>query len=523
MKQKGLIEAHNNTTNRLRDISQRRQAKDLDFVTRSSINFRDAQYSPFSTNENEDEKLSMIVKDAFIDEAQKTDGIIEAQTKLNSQLPNLSNAEIKALTQQKNDYFKRLDQISKVGGEVSVATEEMQPNNLPEFLATWDQYNFNGYDERDRDNNLFQASGWANNFDYYKDVKVNKDFYFQPTKTGEKTVLTQDIYVDPLGKTFKDFLHNKPYIIDDFLANKNLEKDEMGKSWYKISGEVDSGSIENGNLLDQFISAVPAGFKVGDAFEDAGLTKKGTLQPQYFLGGTPISSDDETPEDDTAVQMPMYKLQGNQIGRSMVKFINTEAINNTPAYKSEVNAFTAGLFANGGGNPGVLFGYANNRLGIDLPIGFFENVTTEEIALYNSLSPEEKTGYIGLREKFNNINKGSDQKIGLINAQKAWIMNRVLENNLDKKLPQPGIGNEPSIVKETLNDETEQGKDMIEFLNDNNMPIPEFYKVMLGIQEWQSGMPVFYQKLPEQLKNLPKKMSPELKAKIETLKNKKLS
>jgi len=59
MKQKGLIEAHNNTTNRLRDISQRRQAKDLDFVTRSSINFRDAQYSPFSTNENEDEKLSM--------------------------------------------------------------------------------------------------------------------------------------------------------------------------------------------------------------------------------------------------------------------------------------------------------------------------------------------------------------------------------------------------------------------------------------------------------------------------------
>jgi len=43
MKQKSLIKAHNNTTNRLIDISQRRQAQDLDFITRSSLNFRDAQ------------------------------------------------------------------------------------------------------------------------------------------------------------------------------------------------------------------------------------------------------------------------------------------------------------------------------------------------------------------------------------------------------------------------------------------------------------------------------------------------
>mgnify|MGYP003656892744 CR=1 FL=1 len=56
MKQKSLIEAHNNTINRLVDISQRRQGQDLDFVTRSSINFRDAQTSPSSTNKNEDEK-----------------------------------------------------------------------------------------------------------------------------------------------------------------------------------------------------------------------------------------------------------------------------------------------------------------------------------------------------------------------------------------------------------------------------------------------------------------------------------
>ena len=511
MKQKSLIEAHNNAINRLVDISQRRQAKDLDFVTRSSINYRDAQFSPFSANKNEDEKLSIKVKDAFIDEAERVGGIIDAQTRLNSQLPNLSNPEIKALTKQKNDYFKRLQQIGDLGGYLNVATEEMHPNNLPDFLANWDQFNINGYNERDRDNNLFQASGWSNNFDYYDDVKVKKDFYFQPTQAGEKTVLTQDIYIDPLGKTFKDFLHKKPYIINDFLGGKNLEQDENGKHWYKISGEVDSDSIENGNLLNQFISEVPAGFKVGDAFETAGLTRKGTLQPQYFLGGSPISSDDETPEEDTALKMPMYTVKGNKMGRSLIKFINTEAINNNPAYKSEVNAHVVGMFANGGGNPGVLYGYANNKLGIDLPKGFFENVTPEEEALYQSLSPEEKTGYMGLREKFNKLNKTSDQKVGLINAQKAWFMQRELESNLDKKLPQPGVGNEPSMVKETLTEDTENGKEMIEFLNDNNMPIPEFYRIMLGIQEWQSGMPVFYQKLPEELKNLPKKMTPKLK------------
>ena len=55
------------------------------------------------------------------------------------------------------------------------------------------------------------------------------------------------------------------------------------------------------------------------------------------------------------------------------------------------------------------------------------------------------------------------------------------------------------MVKETLTEDTENGKEMIKFLNDNNMPIPEFYRIMLGIQEWQSGMPVFYQKLPEEL------------------------
>jgi len=515
MKQKGLIEAHNNTINRLVDISQRRQAKDLDFVTRSSINFRDAQFSPSSVNKNEDEKLSIIVRDSFINEAERVGGVIDAQTRLNSQLPNLSNPEIKALTQQTNDYFKRLEQIGKVGGYLSVAVEELDPDNLPNFLASWDQFNINGYNERDRDNNLFQASGWANNFDYYNDVKVIKDFYFQPTKNGERTVLTQDIYIDPLGETFRDFLHNRPYIIDDFLRGDNLKQDESGKSWYVIKGEVDSSNVENGNLLDQFISEVPEGYKVGDGFDSAGITIKGTLQPQYFLGGTPISKDDEEPAEDTAIKVPLYSVADNKIKRYFVKPINTEAINANPAYKSDVGGHIAGVFGVGGGNPGVLYGYVNNRLGIDLPIGFFENTTKAEIALYNRLSPEGKAGYMGLRERFNNISDKSDQKIGLVNAQKAWVMQRVLEKNLDSKLPQKAGDQEPSIVKDMLTDATPQGRDLIKALNENNMPIPEFYRVMLGVTQWQSGMPVFYQKLPEEITDLPKERTEEVNTFIE--------
>ena len=205
MKQKSLIEAHNNAINRLVDISQKRQAKDLDFITRSSINYRDAQFSPFSANENEDEKLSVKVRDAFIEEAQRVGGVIDAQTRLNSQLPNLSNVEIKALTKQRNDYFNRLKQIGDVGGYLSVATEEMEPNNLPDFLAEWNQFNINGYNERDRDNNLFQASGWANNFDYYDDVKVKKDFYFQPTQTNELVVFKQTVMLEIGGETYRKY------------------------------------------------------------------------------------------------------------------------------------------------------------------------------------------------------------------------------------------------------------------------------------------------------------------------------
>ena len=87
--------------------------------------------------------------------------------------------------------------------------------------------NINGYNERDRDNNLFQASGWANNFDYYEDVKVKKDFYFQTTKNGEKTVLTQDIFTDKseirgkLGDVVVAFADTSP---TDAVMGQNIFK-----------------------------------------------------------------------------------------------------------------------------------------------------------------------------------------------------------------------------------------------------------------------------------------------------------
>ena len=110
-----------------------------------------------------------------------------------------------------------------------------------------------------------------------------------------------------------------------------------------------------------------------------------------------------------------------------------------------------------------------------------------------------------------------DQNVAMVDAQRAYIMSIILQANLDRKLPQRNIANEPSIVKETLSDEKKQGQDLIKALNDNEMPIPEFYRNMLGIKEWQAGMTLFYQKLPEEVKDLPTEQSPELIEAFETI------
>jgi len=47
------------------------------------------------------------------------------------------------------------------------------------------------------------------------------------------------------------------------------------------------------------------------------------------------------------------------------------------------------------------------------------------------------------------------------------------------------------------------------------MPLPEFYKDMLGINEWQEGMPIYYQQLPEEVSDIPAELDDETKALVE--------
>ena len=105
--------------------------------------------------------------------------------------------------------------------------------------------------------------------------------------------------------------------------------------------------------------------------------------------------------------------------------------------------------------------------------------------------------------------------ISLIDAQKAYMMSIILQSNLDKKLPQKNYANQPVIVKEILSDKTRQGQDLIKALNDNELPIPEFYKTMLGVKEWEAGMPIYYQKLPEEVKAIPEQPDEQLQALIQ--------
>ena len=142
-------------------------------------------------------------------------------------------------------------------------------------------------------------------------------------------------------------------------------------------------------------------------------------------------------------------------------------------------------------------------IGIKWIKGSFFNVMglpTEK--LYSELSPEGKVNFVGNRYMYNKVSN-SGRYLSLIDAQKAYIMSIILQSNLDRKLPQKNYANQPSIVKEELTDSTKAGQDLIKALNDNEMPIPEFYRNMLGITEWQAGMPVYYQRLPEEVRDIP--------------------
>ena len=56
---------------------------------------------------------------------------------------------------------------------------------------------------------------------------------------------------------------------------------------------------------------------------------------------------------------------------------------------------------------------------------------------------------------------------------------------------------------------------LIKALNDNELPIPEFYKTMLGVKECEAGMPIYYQKLPEEVKAIPEQPDEQLQALIQ--------
>ena len=511
-----LIQAHNDKMNRLVNVSSRRRVTELDFLTECSIKYKNYLNAPLALNPNEDKKLSDIIKDSFIQQAQDQEyGVIVRSTRLATDIKNMPQAQIKKDKKYINDFFSRLDKIQKLGGYLIVAVENIKPDNLPAFIADYKNLNINGTNENSRDRNMFMLAGWAGLFDYFSDVKVEKDFTFRQTNNGEIAVLNQRIKFLIKGNTFRKYLHKKPYVVNDFLNNKNITFDEYGNGYYTIYGEVDSTQVSNGDLLSLYISEVPASMDLGETFENGGITRNATLQPQYFLGGKILNENDpNNTENDTSIKIPMYSVKDNKVKRFFVKPINTAAINKTPAYASEVNAHVAGLFAVASGDISVLSGYSNKRLGIDLPLGINEVVTPELEQMYEMLSPEGKVGFIGNRYMFNTTGSNQD-RISLVDAQKAFIMDLILDANLDTKLIQENIPGQPVIIKETLRDDSRQGKDLIEALNENEMPIPEYYKNMLGITEWQAGMPVYLQKLPEEVSELPKERDEQINQFVE--------
>jgi len=507
-----VLKGHNDKMNRLVNVSQTRRSKELNFFTDASNKYRSYMSSTSSENPYEDQTLANIIKDYFIELAQRPiDGVIAKQTKLKLEIKNIGQSEIKQDKKFIKEYFSRLDKCITLGGYLAQATDRTNPQNLPLFISEYRSINVNGTTERNKDKNMFSMAAWSNLFDYFKDVKVEKNFYFRETESEEIVVFTQAMRFLVKGETFRKYLHNVPYVMEDFLKKRNLQYDINGEMYYVIYNEIDSSQLDNDELLSLFISEVPEAMDLQTTFDNAGITTNATLQPQFFLGGSVASEDPNDPAEDTSIKIPIYSVVNNKIKKYLVKPIVTEFIDNNPAYNAEVRAHVTGLFAIASGNISVLSGYSNKRLGIDLPLGINEEVSPELAKLYDELDPEGKAGFVGNRYAFNKTGYG-DQAVAMVDAQRAYIMSTILQSNLDRKLPQRNIANSPSIIKETLSDRTKQGQDLIKALNDNEMPIPEFYRNMLGIKEWQSGMTLFYQKLPEQTTNLPEQLDEQTAA-----------
>ena len=326
-----LIKAHNQKMNRLVNISSERRVNELDFFTECSIKYQKYLNAPLAVNPYEGKKLFDVIKKDFIDLAQNQEyGVILRSTRLATDIKNMSQEQIKEDKKYIDQFFSRLEKIQQLGGYLIVAVEEMLPAKLPTFIANYSNININGTNEETKDRNMFMLAGWANLFDYFKDVKVEKGFTFRQTNNQEIAVLTQRINFLITGETFKKYLHKKNYVINDFLNNKNISFDEIGNAYYTVYGEVDSNQVPNGEILDLYLSQVPKRMDLGEAFENGGIMKNSTLQPQYFLGGK-VMEDNTNVEQDTSIKIPMYSVKGNKIKRFFVKPINTVAINKTPA------------------------------------------------------------------------------------------------------------------------------------------------------------------------------------------------
>ena len=501
-----VLKGHNDKMNRLVNVSQARRSKELNFFTDASNKYRSYMSSSSSENPYEDKTLGNIIKDYFIKLAQDpTEGVIARQTKLKLEIKNISQSEIKQDKKFIQEYFSRLDKCITLGGYLAQAVDKATPQNLPLFISKYRSININGTTERNKDKNMFSMAAWCGLFDYFRDVKVEKNFYFRETESEELVVFTQSMEFLVKGETFRNYLHNVPYVVEDFLNKRNIKYDQYGNMFYIVYNEIDSAQLDNDELLSLFISEVPESMDLQTTFDNAGITTNATLQPQFFLGGSVASEDPNDPAQDTSIKIPIYSVANGKVKKYLVKPIVTEFIDNNPAYNAEVRAHVAGLFAVASGHISVLSGYSNKRLGIDLPLGINEAITPQLAKLYDELDPEGKASFVGNRYALNKTGYG-DQTVSLVDAQRAYIMSIILQSNLDRKLPQSNIANEPSIIKETLSDRTRQGQDLIKALNVNEMPIPEFYRNMLGIKEWQSGMTLFYQKLPEQTNNLPQEL-----------------
>ena len=278
-----VLKGHNDKMNRLVNVSQIRRSKELNFFTDASNKYRSYMSSTSSENPYEDQTLANIIKDYFIELAQRPiDGVIAKQTKLKLEIKNIGQSEIKQDKKFIKEYFSRLDKCITLGGYLAQATDRTNPQNLPLFISEYRSINVNGTTERNKDKNMFSMAAWSNLFDYFKDVKVEKNFYFRETESEEIVVFTQAMRFLVKGETFRKYLHNVPYVMEDFLKKRNLQYDINGEMYYVIYNEIDSSQLDNDELLSLFISEVPEAMDLQTTFDNAGITTNATLQPQFF-------------------------------------------------------------------------------------------------------------------------------------------------------------------------------------------------------------------------------------------------